>query len=179
MTEADLADFLSRARRAQAAIDEAIEKVIPTPELRPEPRSRMDGRINGNVPAPVPQQVAAGTRRTRNLQNQDAHGRLLTLLVRDLKRHRRVAWLVRVNTGGFLSPDGKRRIRCGWKGQLDLLGQLRTGQMLAIEGKTGTGRASAEQRATIATITANGGCAFVARSVADAWAQLNAFKARY
>ncbi len=88
MSEADLAEFLTRARTAQRLINEAVSRVTP----------------------PTPQAIGANTRRERGLQNQDAHGRLLTVLVRDLKRHRRVAWIVRMNTGGFLSPDGKQDV---------------------------------------------------------------------
>lgn len=169
MSAADFAEFLQRAQAAQRMIDEAIDKVAPA---IPERRSlRSDGQLPGPPPH-QPQQVPVTGREksalTLRISNQDAHGRLLRNIVVELKRHPRVAWVVRMNTGAFLSQDGERRVRCGWKGMLDILGQLRDGRILAIEGKTGSGRASADQKATIATITDNGGCAFVARSVADA-----------
>ena len=100
MSETDLAEFLARATRMQQLINETVAQVTPRIPNARHARGRRDGTL---LPAkPSPQKIGAATRRTRNLQNQDAHGRLLTVLVRDLKRHPRVAWLVRMNTGGFL-----------------------------------------------------------------------------
>ena len=72
-------------------------------------------------------------------------------------------------TGGFF--DGKRFRKHSSKyainGTSDILGILSQGQFLAIEVKSDKGIVSKEQDAFISTIKANGGIAFIARSLDD------------
>jgi len=59
------------------------------------------------------------------------------------------------------------------KGVSDILGILPDGRFLAIEVKSATGRPSEEQKKFIWQINANGGKAFLARSIEDVEAELS------
>lgn len=84
------------------------------------------------------------------------------------------AWLARDgrvilwrNNTGFAS---KEKVRYGLaKGSADLIGLvIGTGQFLAIEVKTATGRVEEDQKAWLNLVNQSGGIAFVARSPAEA-----------
>lgn len=154
-THADLEEFCRRAQSVQKAIDSIVAK------------------------AQKPQLSANRTLTLMRIRaRQEEHAQLVNAIVIRLKYDPAVAWLVRQNTGTFLSLDGKRRVRCGYKGQLDIVGQLRKswgGRMLAIEVKTGDSRPTPDQRATIAAINEADGCAFVARSVQQAVNEIVSF----
>lgn len=78
-----------------------------------------------------------------------------------------VVW--RQDTGAYVDPKSKRLIRYGLcKGSSDIIGMTPTGQFLAVEVKTATGRIRPEQETFIAAVRRAGGRAGVARSVEDA-----------
>lgn len=63
------------------------------------------------------------------------------------------------------------------KGVSDILGIYKsTGRMLAIEVKTLSGVISKHQQSFLATVRANGGIAFMARSVAEVMLELERFE---
>jgi hypothetical protein len=82
-----------------------------------------------------------------------------------LNNHPRVAWCERQNSG--VAKVGGRFIRFGWVGCADILGQLNTGELLAVEVKAATGRLSAEQIAFLERVGGAGGVAFVAHDLRD------------
>lgn len=92
---------------------------------------------------------------------------VLNDVLKALRLHRAVAWVQRVNTGAYKTPDG-RFIRFGFTGCPDILGQLRDGRILMVECKADAGRVSDDQAAVIAKVKQYGGCAGVARSIDDA-----------
>lgn len=79
------------------------------------------------------------------------------------------ATMFRNNRGMFLTLDGKRKTQAGLSGagSSDLVGFSNTGQFIAIEVKTKTGRVSLDQQRFIDAVNAAGGLAFVARSAED------------
>ena len=86
----------------------------------------------------------------------------------------RVAWVHRFNTGAHVvigqDKAGKatrRFVRYAFTGCADLLGQLVTGQFLAIECKRAGGKARAEQKIFLQQVRDAGGLALLARSIAD------------
>ena len=98
-----------------------------------------------------------------------------------LRRHPRVAWFMRLNSGAV--KDGDRHIafyrlyfpsRPGIsKGASDYLGQLTDGRLFLIEAKRpGVTRGTAEQEMLISVCKAAGGIAGIAQSVEDAIALL-------
>ena len=91
-------------------------------------------------------------------------------ILQALALHPKVAWAHRFNTaaGKLVRGNGHSQfIRFGFPGCPDVLGQLRTGEVLAIECKRPSGTVSPEQAAFLRCVQANGGVAVVARSVDD------------
>lgn len=151
-TPEQLEEFIARAHRVQRQIDKIM------------------------VPLSAPKPSASRTLTMMRIRaRQEEHAQLVNAILIRLRYEPRVAWIVRQNTGTFLSLDGKRRVRCGYKGQLDMVGQLKGGKMLAIEAKTGLSQPSKDQRATIETINKAGGLAIVARSVQQAVNLIDSF----
>lgn len=73
------------------------------------------------------------------------------------------------NNTGILKDKTGRPIKFGLcKGSSDLIGLTPSGQFLAVEVKTATGRVRPEQTAFIDAVRKNGGRAGIARSVDDA-----------
>lgn len=60
-----------------------------------------------------------------------------------------------------------RRLHSGVAGMSDLIGWDSSGRFVAIEVKTATGRATAEQKAFLAAVSFSGGRAMIARSESD------------
>ena len=110
---------------------------------------------------------------------EPTEAQVLNAVLRYLKRDARVAWAERFNTGAHAieGSTGRRFVRYAFKGCPDILGQLVTGHFLAIEvkrpGRSAT--ASEEQQAFLARVTANGGCAILARSIDDVQSALDDF----
>jgi len=90
-------------------------------------------------------------------------------IVEYLSYHSNVAWVERMNVGCHLinENNSRRYIRYAFVGCSDILGQLKNGQLLAIEVKSATGVLSESQREFINKVNTNGGVAFVARSIDD------------
>lgn len=93
-----------------------------------------------------------------------------------LAYHHRVAWFQRFNTGAgkLLRSDGSASqwIRFGFPGCSDLLGQLKDGRFLAVEVKRPSKDTTSEQQAFLATVNANGGIGFRARSADDVFREI-------
>ena len=92
---------------------------------------------------------------------------VLNAVLKVLRYHPRVAWIVRINSGAYKTPDG-RFIRYGFAGCPDLLGQLTDGRILMIEVKAARGRLTDDQEFMLAKCRANGGVSGVARSIEEA-----------
>lgn len=83
-----------------------------------------------------------------------------------LKRHPKVQWVARFNSGTFVSGD--RYISSNSQsGMSDILGMLKGGRLFAIECKSRTGRIQPHQQDFLDLINSGGGLAFIARSVED------------
>lgn len=83
-----------------------------------------------------------------------------------LSKHPKVAW-AHVTTTGLLQRGG-RWIRVGKKSMPDIIGQLKTGQLLGVEVKRPGNKPEEGQHEFISMIIANGGVAGWARSVDEA-----------
>lgn len=98
-------------------------------------------------------------------------------ILRYLAVERRVLWAERMNSGKGLvvRPDGgTQRMKWGFVGCPDIMGQLKDGRYLAIEVKSAKGRVSPEQRAHITQAADHGAVALIARSVEDVQTALDA-----
>lgn len=97
-----------------------------------------------------------------DLLEKDIQKQILMLL----KRHPKVQWVARFNSGTFVSGD--RYISSNSQsGMSDILGMLKGGRLFAIECKSRTGRIQPHQQDFLDLINEGGGLAFVARSVED------------
>lgn len=85
--------------------------------------------------------------------------------------------LLRINTGVYLSLDGKRHVRSAPNGTPDLLG-IAYGRPLAIETKSARGDQRQAQIDFETAWVAKGGIYILARSVDDVWAGLGPLRAR-
>lgn len=89
-----------------------------------------------------------------------------------LAHHPKVAWCCRVNSG-MLQLDEDRFIRFNTKrGMSDIIGQMRDGRFLAVEVKREGAVLLEHQEDFLNEVRANGGIAFVARSIDDCIAAL-------
>ena len=96
------------------------------------------------------------------LLEKDIQKQILMLL----KRHPKVQWVARFNSGTFVSGD--RYISSNSQsGMSDILGMLKGGRLFAIECKSRTGKIMPHQQDFLDLINNGGGLAFVARSVED------------
>ena len=100
---------------------------------------------------------------------------VLRAVLQVLAHHPRVAWAHRMQSGaGRLVRKGgaSQFLRFGFPGCPDVLGQLRTGQVLAVECKRPSGKTTDEQAAFLRLVADHGGVALVARSADDVVAAL-------
>ncbi|CAK0776800.1 hypothetical protein CCP4SC76_6240011 [Gammaproteobacteria bacterium] len=93
-----------------------------------------------------------------------------------------VAWAQRFNTGAtgwsYTTQAGasKRRfIRFGFTGCADILGQMNSGHLIAIECKRKGGKATDSQQAFLQTVSDNNGLAIIAMDVGDVEIALSTF----
>lgn len=104
-------------------------------------------------------------------------------ILRYLQREPRVAWAARFNSGAHLvqgtdasGRPTRRWIRYAFAGCSDILGQLTSGHLMAIECKSASGRLTEDQTAFLARVRAANGLAIVARSIDDVRLALDAFE---
>lgn len=91
-----------------------------------------------------------------------------------LKSNPFIAWVCRVNSGSFQMGHGGRFQANTKPGMSDIIGQVNgSGQFLAIEVKSATGKIKPHQQAFLDEVNASGGVAFMARSVADVETELS------
>lgn len=91
---------------------------------------------------------------------------VLAGVLKALALHRRVAWAHRMNVGAFTNGAGQF-VRVGFVGCPDIIGQLVTGEFLAVECKRPGGKPTADQAAFLGRVQRAGGVAFVAWAVDD------------
>ena len=87
-----------------------------------------------------------------------------------LKYDKRVAWAERINSGAHVVGAGKARryVRFNTiEGCSDIIGQIVSGEFLAIECKRPGCYPTEEQRGFLEKVRSFGGCAGVARSIDD------------
>ncbi len=108
----------------------------------------------------------------------DLQGAILVYLAWD----NRVAWAHRFNSGAHLvtgtdktGKPSRRFVRYAFPGCADILGQLVTGHLLAIEVKRQGGRVRPAQRAFLAQVRRAGGLALLARGLPEVQAGLDHF----
>ncbi len=111
-------------------------------------------------------------------REHDIQAAILRYLAWDI----RVAWCRRFNTGSHViegtKKDGtpcRRYVQYAFTGCADLLGQLVTGQLLAIECKRAGGRKRPEQREFLEQVRAAGGLGIFAQSIDEVQAALDRF----
>lgn len=78
-----------------------------------------------------------------------------------------VAWCYVTTTGTFRLRGGSV-ITIGFPGMADIIGQMKTGELFALEVKKQKGKATKDQIEFIETVNRNGGRAGVVRCVEDA-----------
>ena len=103
---------------------------------------------------------------------------MLRTILHGLSAHPAVAWAERINTGAYKPQrkDGSAGfVRFGFVGCSDILGQMKTGEVLAVEVKSRSGRVSPSQAAFQDCVRRAGGMALVARSWEEVSASLDAF----
>lgn len=115
-------------------------------------------------------------RKPRAPSTQGTEGDVMRAVFDLLRRHRRVAWFMRLNSGAVSDGDryttfyrlylpGQPGIA---KGASDYLGQLEDGRLFLVEVKRpGVTRGTIEQEMLIAACQAQGGVAGVCQSVED------------
>ncbi len=93
-----------------------------------------------------------------------------------------IAWAQRFNTGAasssYTTKEGrthKRFVRFGFTGCSDILGQMKSGHLLAIECKRKGGKATDSQEAFLQTVSDNNGLAIIAMDVGDVEIALSTF----
>lgn len=115
----------------------------------------------GFEPAPTPR------------TNDRPEAAALAEVLKALRSNSAVAWAERQNTGA--AQIGKSFIRFGWRGCSDIIGQLKGGQLLAVEVKAPKGKLRPEQEQFLSLVRRFGGVAFVAHDCRDVLRELAAF----
>lgn len=92
-----------------------------------------------------------------------------------LNYHPKIGWAERINVGAHVVVDknSRRFIRYAFKGCSDVLGQLKSGRLLAVEVKSKNGKLTNHQRDFLKKVKEYGGVALVVRSVDELESQLN------
>lgn len=73
-----------------------------------------------------------------------------------LQSHPKVAWAVRMNTGMWETDEG-RRVRFGFIGCADIIGQLKDGRFMAFECKRVGNKPTDSQKSFLNKVWSNGG----------------------
>jgi hypothetical protein len=128
--------------------------------------------------------IVAPRARERARAGRGGHSALVAAVVELLNVLPVVAWAAKFNTGQMRSPDGQRVIRFAFKGCADVLGQMATGEFMAIECKSATDTPTDDQRAFLERVDRAGGCAGWVRTTQQAtilvrlWAEQRAVRHR-
>ena len=111
------------------------------------------------------------TAKLRLRRPEPSEAQVLDAVLRRLAVDRRVVWAHRMNSGGgkLALPNGETSqfMRWGFPGCPDILGQLITGQLLAVEVKRPTGAVKPQQRAFLDLAWQHNAVAFIARRIED------------
>lgn len=83
---------------------------------------------------------------------------ILPGIVKYMRMNRAVAWVARINSGGAENAQGQYVAFHDIRGCSDIIGQMRTGQFLAIEVKRPGQRPTPKQQAFLELVAAFGGC---------------------
>lgn len=125
------------------------------------------------APPAKPQNGQGSTQRPFKLSTYTApESDVLKAVLLALRINPRVAWCERMSVGAYKIED--RFVRFGFKGCSDIIGQLKTGEFLAVEVKRRNGTVTEAQAEFLGKVERAGGMAFVARDVADVIARLGA-----
>ena len=170
---------------ADTTADLSGESGMPSVQLRPagmrpEVRPHADNQGTAGVaPGPLTLNAATEGRPTREpgrgvvpVHSPSAAAPIpyerdvLAGCLKALALHRRVAWAHRMNVGGMVNAAGQH-VRFGFNGCSDIVGQLVTGEFLAIECKRPGERPTDDQVAFLGRVQRAGGVAFVAWSIDD------------
>ena len=118
----------------------------------------------------------------RSLQHVDSEREVQKAILQYLGLCPHVAWAQRFNTGAasssYTTKDGttnKRFVRFGFKGCADIIGQLKSGHLLAIECKRKGGKATESQEAFLQTVLTHNGLAIIAMEIGDIERAITAF----
>lgn len=115
----------------------------------PEQPLRGDGHYGyGTTPA---------QRKSRAKKPTTPERDILAACLQLLAVHPKVAWAERMNTGAMKLDD--RYVKFGFPGLSDIIGQLTTGQMLAVECKRAGRRPTADQNRFLFVVNNSGGFA--------------------
>jgi hypothetical protein len=149
-----------RNRRQNHAVDRAqlARRAKPLGELVVQ--TARAKQVGGVPPAPV---VKPEPKRRKRAKKQDREAPVLHDCLRWLKKQGIFAWR---NNSGTLWTSGQP-VSFGYSGSSDILGILPTGQMLAVECKSPTGRQSAKQKKFEEKIKASNGVYLLVRSVEE------------
>ncbi|CAK0755150.1 hypothetical protein CCP4SC76_2580021 [Gammaproteobacteria bacterium] len=94
-----------------------------------------------------------------------------------------IAWAQRFNTGAasssYTTKEGrthKRFVRFGFTGCSDIIGQMKSGHLIAIECKRKGGKATDCQEAFLQTVSDSNGLAIIAMNVGDVERAISIFQ---
>lgn len=139
--------------------------------LTPEQFKALAGRLDGPAPR-------RSTRTAHRQTRRGGHSALVASVVELLNLLPEVAWAHKFNTGQMRSPDGARVIRFSFVGCADVLGQMATGEFLAVECKTENDYPTTEQLAFLGHVDRAGGCAGWVRNTAQVSRLVRGFMAQ-
>ena len=122
-------------------------------------------------------------RRFRLARPEPPESAIQDAVLRFLALDARVAWAHRFNTGAMRIPQadangrscGHRFVRFAFPGCSDVLGQLASGHLLAVEVKRPSTKPTPAQAEFLRTVGVAGGLAVVARSVDDVQQAIDGF----
>jgi hypothetical protein len=103
---------------------------------------------------------------------EPTEAQILSSVLAYLAWNPRIAWVARVNNGAGTNPEGQyvnfnRLYKLPGATLTDIIGQLKTGRLFAIECKRHGADPTSGQLAFLAAVSAAGGISAVVRSVED------------
>lgn len=128
------------------------------------------GGRNASLPNASPATKAAAVRKRGRLATPERD--ILAGCLQLLNVHPKVAWAERMNTGAMKLDD--RYVKFGFPGLSDIIGQLKTGQMLAVECKREGKLPTSDQNRFLFVVNNSGGFACWVDSIDKLTKLLNA-----